>query len=49
MERDAAKMRDGGPTVFTSVKEGQGVEDVVSLILESRQRVGADKSGKPLQ
>lgn len=33
MQRDAAKMRDGGPTIFTSVKQGTGVDQVIQLIL----------------
>lgn len=39
MERDAAKMREGkgggdaGPTVFASVKEGRGVEEIIDHIL----------------
>ncbi|KAM0790484.1 Urease accessory protein 7 [Microbotryomycetes sp. NB124-2] len=32
MKRDADKMRDGGPTLFTSVKHGQGVQAVVEMI-----------------
>ncbi|SCV68243.1 BQ2448_364 [Microbotryum intermedium] len=32
MKRDADKMRDHGPTLFTSVKLGQGVDGVVELI-----------------
>lgn len=49
MQRDAAKMRDGGPTVFTSVKLGQGVEDVIDLIMTARRNAGADGHGKPLE
>lgn len=32
MKRDADKMRDGGPTLFTSVRKGEGVEGVIELI-----------------
>ncbi|GAA5986977.1 hypothetical protein JCM5350_000929 [Sporobolomyces pararoseus] len=32
MKRDADKMRDHGPTLFTSVKRGEGVEGVAELI-----------------
>lgn len=32
MKRDADKMRDHGPTLFTSVKLGDGVEGVAELI-----------------
>lgn len=49
MKRDAAKMRDGGPTIFTSVKHGEGVSDVVDLILAARKAApGAEKAGKSL-
>lgn len=48
MQRDAAKMRDGGPTVFTSVKQGQGVEDVIDLVLLARRNAGAAGHGKPI-
>ncbi|KAI8822891.1 urease accessory protein UreG [Fimicolochytrium jonesii] len=41
MRRDADRMRDGGPTLFTQVKNGMGVEDVVERILEAGRRVGA--------
>lgn len=41
MERDAAKMRDGGPTVFAVVKQGQGVEHIVNLILSAWKSSGA--------
>jgi urease accessory protein len=33
MRRDADKMRDGGPTLFTSVRNNVGVEGVAELIL----------------
>lgn len=32
MKRDADKMRDGGPTLFTSVRNNEGVDGVVELI-----------------
>lgn len=48
MKRDANMMRDTGPTVFTSVKNGDGVEDVVDLILNARKRAGAEGHGRPL-
>ncbi|KAJ0018984.1 hypothetical protein Pint_10000 [Pistacia integerrima] len=34
MERDALKMRDGGPFVFAQVKHGLGVEEIVNYILQ---------------
>ncbi|BFZ55257.1 hypothetical protein PYCC9005_002297 [Savitreella phatthalungensis] len=33
MERDAAKMREGGPTIFAQVKNGVGMDDIINLIL----------------
>lgn len=41
MERDAAKMREGGPTVFAVVKHGKGVEHIVDLILSAWKSSGA--------
>ena len=41
MERDAARMREGGPTVFANVKAGKGVEHIVNLILSSWKASGA--------
>ena len=46
MKRDADKVRDGGPTAFTSVKLDQGVDAVVDMILAARRIAGADKAGK---
>jgi urease accessory protein len=43
MRRDAAKMRDSGPTLFTSVRKGQGVDDVVKAILGAWNASGARK------
>lgn len=48
MKRDADRVRDGGPTAFTSVKLDQGVDAVVDLILSARRIAGADKAGKPV-
>jgi len=51
MERDAAKMRDGGPTVFASVKHGKSVDQIQDLILGAWRASGADRKhntkGKP--
>ncbi|GJJ15698.1 hypothetical protein Clacol_009976 [Clathrus columnatus] len=41
MERDSKKMRGDGPTVFTSVKEGKGVEQVVEMILSAWKASGS--------
>ncbi|THG14608.1 hypothetical protein TEA_014225 [Camellia sinensis var. sinensis] len=35
MERDALRMRDGGPFVFAQVKHGVGVEEIVNHILQA--------------
>jgi len=35
MQRDSAKMRDGGPTIFAAVKHGKGVDQIVDLILRA--------------
>jgi len=41
MDRDAKLMRGDGPTIFTSVREGKGVEDVVSLVVGAWRAAGA--------
>jgi len=42
MERDAAVMRNHrGPTVFASIKQGQGLEDIRNFILENYHRATA--------
>ncbi|CAG8466209.1 325_t:CDS:2 [Acaulospora colombiana] len=41
MERDARKMRESGPTVFTQVKNGVGIPEVVGLILGAWKASGA--------
>lgn len=41
MERDAGRMREGGPTVFAVVKRGQGVGDIVNLIISAWKGSGA--------
>ena len=47
MGRDAKLMRGDGPTIFTSIKEGTGVEDVIDLVLGSWKAAGSP--GKPLK
>ena len=37
MERDAAKIRTGGPTIFAQVKFGQGLEEIKKEILHAYQ------------
>ncbi|MCJ1297472.1 hypothetical protein MMC08_000258 [Hypocenomyce scalaris] len=41
MERDAGRMRDGGPTIFAEVKNGKGVDNIVGLILSAWKGSGA--------
>ena len=41
MERDARRMRDGGPVVFAVVKEGKGVDDIVGLVISAWKGSGA--------
>jgi urease accessory protein len=40
MDRDSKLMRGDGPTIFCSVKEGKGVEDVANLILAAWRTAG---------
>ncbi|PWN46591.1 cobW-domain-containing protein, partial [Violaceomyces palustris] len=47
MKNDAHRVRDGAPTLFTSVRNNVGVEAVVDMILSARRIAGADRSGKP--
>merc|ERR1711977_202949 len=41
MERDARKIREGGPTIFAQVKNGVAVPDIVGLILSAWKASGA--------
>lgn len=41
MDRDAKLMRGDGPTIFTSVREGKGVEDVIGLVIGAWRAAGA--------
>ncbi|OAR02873.1 hypothetical protein LLEC1_01760 [Akanthomyces lecanii] len=43
MERDARKMREGGPTVFAQVKQDVGVQHIVGLILSAWKASGAEE------
>ncbi|KAK4164994.1 CobW/HypB/UreG, nucleotide-binding domain-containing protein [Cladorrhinum sp. PSN259] len=43
MERDARKMREGGPTVFAQVKKNVGMDDIVNLILSAWKASGAEE------
>lgn len=46
MERDARKMREGGPTVFAQVKQNVGVDHIVNLILSAWKASGAEEHRK---
>lgn len=43
MDRDAKKMRADGPTVFAQVKNGVGMDEIISLILGEWRASGAAK------
>ncbi len=45
MDRDAKLMRGDGPTIFSSVRKGLGVDDVVDLIMAAWKAAGSP--GKP--
>ncbi|KAI9658444.1 MAG: hypothetical protein M1829_006799 [Trizodia sp. TS-e1964] len=44
MERDSRRMREGGPTIFAQVKNGEGVEHIVGLLLSAWKSSGADEA-----
>ncbi|KAL6400807.1 putative Urease accessory protein-like protein [Ilyonectria robusta] len=46
MERDARKMREGGPTVFAQVKKDVGVDHIVNLMLSAWKASGAEEERK---
>ena len=48
MRRDAAKMRDGGPTLFTSVRNGLGVKEVAEGLLGAWGASGAKAAHKAI-
>jgi urease accessory protein len=41
MARDAAKLRDGGRTLFAEVKNGKGLANITDLILSAWKASGA--------
>lgn len=47
MDRDSRIMREGGPFTFTSVRNDEGVEEVIQYILEAWKASGADVAWKP--
>ncbi|ORX41024.1 CobW/HypB/UreG, nucleotide-binding domain-domain-containing protein [Kockovaella imperatae] len=46
MRRDAAEMRDSGPTLFTSILHGEGVQAVKEAILGAWKVSGAARQGQ---
>ncbi|KAJ3746841.1 CobW/HypB/UreG, nucleotide-binding domain-containing protein [Lentinula detonsa] len=48
MDRDSKLMRGEGPTIFTSVKQDKGVDDVVSLILAAWRTAGGPGKAVPV-
>lgn len=48
MARDSKLMRGDGPTIFTSVKKGEGVDDVISLILGAWRTAGSPGKAEPV-
>jgi urease accessory protein len=48
MDRDSKLMRNDGPTIFTCVKDGKGVEDVVELILAAWRYAGSPGKVAPV-
>lgn len=44
MEGDAKKMREDGPTIFAQVKHGQGVNQILDLLISAWKSCGADAS-----
>jgi urease accessory protein len=45
MDRDSKLMRGDGPTIFASIKNDEGVEAVVDLILAAWRAAGAPGTG----
>jgi urease accessory protein len=48
MDRDSKLMRGDGPTIFTSVRHGKGVDDVASLILAAWRTAGRPGKAEPV-
>ncbi|KAM6494115.1 CobW/HypB/UreG, nucleotide-binding domain containing protein [Amanita muscaria] len=48
MDRDSRLMRGDGPTIFSSVRENRGVDDVVSLILAAWRTAGSPGTPGPV-
>lgn len=41
MDRDSKLMRGDGPTIFTSIKNNNGVDDVIALVLAAWRTAGS--------
>jgi 4-diphosphocytidyl-2C-methyl-D-erythritol kinase len=48
MDRDSKIMRGNGPTIFTSVKEEKGVDDVLALVLAAWRGAGSPGLAEPV-
>lgn len=46
MRRDSATMRESGSTLFTSVRDGEGVDAVIDAILSAWKASGAFGKGR---
>ncbi|KAJ4297642.1 hypothetical protein N0V90_005536 [Kalmusia sp. IMI 367209] len=46
MERDSRRMREDGPTIFAVVKKGDGVVNIIDLILSAWKASGASQARK---
>lgn len=49
MKRDAALMREGGPTIFASIRHGEGVEEIKEAILSAWRVSGGVGKGLSLK
>jgi urease accessory protein len=49
MKRDAAVVREGGPTIFASVRHNEGVNEIKEAILSAWGVSGAKGKGKGKQ
>lgn len=48
MERDSKLMRGDGPTIFTSIKEGTGLNEITNLVLASWKASGGPGKAVPV-
>lgn len=48
MDRDSRLMRGNGPTIFSSVKEKKGIDDIVALILAAWRSAGSPGMAVPV-